>query len=168
MRLRKTIILQASSWNIYSRRKGKKNSNEFIYNYVYLHTCTRYRGDIVNFRRKNERNGRATGKYFKLGMSEERGCKGIPFTCRDHEWEGGVRRAEITRSKGRSVALCPLTGEFYSECVNVLSSIRFADNRFTRLFARSLRHRNQWNGCRFIILNLVFSRDVVANTLWLM
>lgn len=36
---------------------------------------------------------KATSKYSKL--RKERGCKDIPFTYRDYEWEGEeVRRAE--------------------------------------------------------------------------
>lgn len=96
-------------------REGEERKFERIYIQLFSFAHVHREDICVNFRRKNERNGRAAGKYSKLGVSEERGCKGIPFTCRDHEWEGGVRRAEITRSKGRSVALCPLTGGFYSE-----------------------------------------------------
>jgi len=56
-------------------------------------------------------------RYSKRVKSEERGCKGIPFLPRPRV---GVVRAEVTRGKGRSVALCPLTGEFYSKCVYLL------------------------------------------------
>lgn len=52
-------------------------------------------------------------------------CKGIPFLPRLREWGRKGLKAEITRGKGRSVALCPLA-EFYSKCVYLQLTIDVA------------------------------------------